>query len=89
MEDHNPRLKKLLLETVENQLADNDPSETKETLDRLVSQGITEDESKILIAQAVCVEIFDVMKHQTEFNLDRYLRNLKRLPKMPKELETE
>ncbi len=89
MEEQNPRLKELLLETVENQLTANDPPETKKTLDRLISQGITEYESKILIAQAVSVEIFDVLKNQHEFNIDRYLKNLKQLPEIPKELETE
>ncbi len=85
MEDYNPHLKAAFLETVENQLADNDPPETKETLDRLIAEGISEDDSKLLIAQAVCVEVFDVMKRQKEFDLDRYLKNLKRLPDEPEE----
>ncbi len=85
MEDYNPHLKAAFLETMESQLADNDPPETKETLDRLIAEGISEDDSKLLIAQAVCVEVFDVMKHQKDFNLDRYLKNLKRLPDEPEE----
>ena len=85
MEDYNPHLKAAFLETVENQLADNDPPETKETLYRLIAEGISEDDSKLFIAQAICVEVFDVMKHQKEFNLDRYLKNLKRLPDEPEE----
>ncbi|WP_300455417.1 hypothetical protein [Desulfobacula sp.] len=85
MEDYNPHLKAAFLETLENQLADNDPPETKETLDRLIAEGISEDDSKLLIAQAICVEVFDIMKHQKEFNLDRYLKNLKRLPDEPEE----
>ncbi len=83
MNDSNPHLKEAFLETVENQLADNDPPETKETLDRLVKQGIREEDAKLHIAQAVCVEVFDVMKHQKEFNAKRYLMNLKRLPDEP------
>ncbi len=84
MEDYNPHLKAAFLETVENQLADNDPPETQETLDRLIAEGISEGDSKLFIAQAVCVEVFDIMKHQKEFNLGRYLKNLKRLPDEPK-----
>jgi len=84
MEDHNPHLKAAFLETVDNQLADNDPPETKETLDRLINQGMTEEDAKIYIAQAVSVEIFDILKHQKEFNLERYLKNLKQLPDEPK-----
>lgn len=83
MNESNPHLKEAFLETVENQLADNDPPETKETLDRLVKQGISEDDAKLYIAQAVCVEVFDVMKHQKEFNKERYLKNLERLPEEP------
>lgn len=83
MKDHNPHLKTAFLETVENQLVDNDPPETRETLDRLIAQGMSEDDAKIYIAQAVSVEIFDILKHQREFNLDRYLKNLKQLPNEP------
>jgi len=83
MKKHNPHLKAAFLETVDNQLADNDPPETKETLDRLITQGMSEEDAKIYIAQAVSVEIFDIMKHQKEFNQDRYLKNLKRLPDEP------
>lgn len=85
MKEHNPHLKAAFLETVENQLADNDPPETTETLSRLVKQGISEEDAKLYIAQAVCVEVFDVMTHQKEFNGKRYLKNLKRLPKEPKQ----
>ena len=85
MKDHNPHLQAAFLETVENQLADNDPPETKETLDRLMGEGISEDDAKLYIAQAVCVEIFEIMTEQKEFNQERYLKNLKRLPKEPKQ----
>lgn len=85
MKEHNPHLKAAFLETVENQLADKDPPETKETLDRLVKQGISEEDAKLYIAQAVCVEVFDIMTLQKEFNEKRYLKNLKRLPKEPKQ----
>ena len=84
MDDHNPHLKASFLEIVDNQLVENDPPEARKTLDRLVKQGTSEDDAKLYIAQAVCVEVFDVMTHQKEFNLKRYLKNLKRLPKEPK-----
>ena len=84
MNDSNPYLNAAFLETVENQLADNDPPETQETLDRLMKQGISEEDAMLYIAQAITIEVFDTMKHQHEFNLDRYLKNLKRLPKEPK-----
>jgi len=85
MKDHDPHLKAVFLEIVENQLADNNPPETRETLDRLIARGISEDDSKRYIAQAILVEIYDILKYKNEFRLDRYLKNLKRLPKEPKE----
>jgi len=85
MKKSNPRLKRSFLAVVEKQLDANDPPETRETLKRLISEGVSEEAAKIYIAQAVCVEVFHVLKHKQEFNLQRYLRNLKRLPEEPEE----
>lgn len=85
MESENPHLKAAFLEVVNNQIANNDPPETRQTLDRLISAGISEEDARILIAQAVCVEMYDVMKNQKTFNRERYLRNLKKLPEEPEE----
>jgi len=85
MEKSNPRLKRAFLEVVENQLEANDPPETRETLKRLTSEGVSEDNAKIYIAQAVCMEVYLALKHKQEFNLPRYLKNLKRLPEEPGE----
>ena len=73
------------MEVVENQIMDNDPPEAKETLDRLMSEGISEEDAKIYLAQAVCVEIWDTMANQKEFNIERYVRNLRNLPREPSE----
>ena len=78
-------MKAAYLEVVDNQLRDNDPPETKETFDRLVEEGFSEEDAKILIAQAVCLETFCMLKHHEKFNLERYVRNLKGLPKEPEE----
>jgi hypothetical protein len=83
MEEHNPQLKAAVLEVVDNQLTDNVPPETKATLTCLIKQGMTEEDAKIYIGQAVSIEIFDILKHQNEFNTDRYLKNLKQLPNEP------
>ena len=85
MKKHNPQLQAAFLETVENQLADNDPPETRETYDRLIKQGISEKDAKLYIAQAVCIEVFEIMTEQKEFNQERYLKNLKQLPKEPEQ----
>jgi hypothetical protein len=41
------------LEVVENQIRDNDPPETRQTLDRLLAEGYTADEARRLISTAV------------------------------------
>ena len=81
----NPYLRATFLEIVKNQLKANDPPETKETFNRLVAQGLSEEDAKVCIAQAVCVETFDMLKYKRPFNLKRYVKNLQRLPKPPQE----
>jgi len=85
LEESNPRLKASFLEVVDNQLKANDPQETRQTLDRLIAQGISQEDAKIYIAQAVCVEVFNILKHNQPSDQARYLRNLQRLPKEPLE----
>jgi hypothetical protein len=79
-EKHNPLLKALFLETVDAQLRNNDPPETRETFDRLRANGIGEKDAKVLIASAVAVETYQIMKSGTPFNHERFVRNLKQLP---------
>ncbi len=81
----NPRLKAVYLEVVNNQLTANDPPETKKAFDRLIAEGYSEDETKVLIAQAVCVETYHMLKNGQEFNLERFAKNLERLPQEPEE----
>jgi hypothetical protein len=84
-QDFNPRLKAHFLQVVQNQLDENDPPETKQTYDRLISAGISDEDARIYIAQAVCVEVWDCLHNQNAFNLQRFVKNLNRLPKEPEE----
>ena len=85
MEEHNPHLKAAFMEVVENQIRDGDPPETRETLERLKSEGVSDDDARIYIGQAVCIEVWDILKNKKEFNMERFLHNLKNLPDEPKE----
>ena len=67
-----PRLKKLLLEVVENQLRNNDPPITRITFDRLISDGYTKVEAKERIAAAVIGQIYDMLRDGKSFNLEEY-----------------
>ena len=79
----NPRLKATILEVVDNQLRANDPPETRFTLERLMAEGYSENAAKELIGCVVTSEIFDVMKNEEEFNLQRYVCALNKLPQLP------
>lgn len=71
-EQTNPRLKKLLLEVVENQLRNNDPPITRITFDRLISDGYTKVEAKERIAAAVIGQIYDMLRDGKSFNIEEY-----------------
>jgi len=77
------RVRKAILDVVENQLRNLDPPATKETLDRLISQGVEEEEARRLIGCVVASEIFDILKHKQPFDQDRYVIALRKLPELP------
>lgn len=81
--EENKYLKYAILEVVENQLDANDPPETRRTLVRLMSEGYSEEDAKNLIGCVVTSEIFDVMKNQKHFDLERFVKALNDLPKIP------
>ena len=66
-------------------MRDSDPPEARQTFERLMGEGISRDNAKIYIGQAVSVEMWDAFKNQKKFNLERYLRNLENLPDEPSE----
>ena len=69
-----------LIEVIENQLADGNPIKAKETLMRLMMTGTPREDAVAMMACAVAIEIFDVMKNDNEFDLKRYSENLDALP---------
>lgn len=69
-----------LIEIIENQLEDGNPIKVKETLMRLMMTGTPRDEAVAMMACAMSIEIFDVMKNNGEFNLKRYSEHLDQLP---------
>jgi peroxiredoxin family protein len=80
--EKNPYLNTAILEVVDNQITANDPPETTQTLERLKKEGYSEKEAIELIACVVSVEIFDILKTKEEFNLERFVKALNKLPKM-------
>lgn len=69
---YNPRLKKLLLEVVENQMRNNDPPVTRATLERLTAAGYSEMQAKEKIAAVVIGYIYDAMHDGRPFDAAKY-----------------
>ncbi len=78
-----PQLTAAILEAVDNQLRDLNPPETKETYDRLIASGISDKEARRLIAVALSAEMFEVLKNKQDYNPQRYIASLRKLPKLP------
>ena len=72
-----------IVEAVENQLDDNNPPETKQTLDRLIESGESRENAIRYITCALSVEIFGALKNKEPYNNERYINNLKALPELP------
>lgn len=85
--ESNPQLQAAIMKVVENQLRNNDPPQTGQTFKRLIEAGHSEKEAKRLIACVVSAEIFDVLKKNEPFKLDRFIKCLNKLPAMPWEKE--
>ena len=69
---------------VENQLRRGDPPETRQTLDRLVADGLDAEEAHRLIGCVVEREIFGVIGDGGTPNKARFVAALHRLPKLPR-----
>ncbi len=78
-EAYNPRLKKLLIEVVENQMRDNDPPITKMTFKRLTAAGYTQQQAKEKIAAVVIGHIYDAMHDGKTFDAEKYDAELRAL----------
>lgn len=76
-------LRRAFREILENQMQGNDPQETRETYERLVSQGFPEAAVWRLLSTVVATEMFEVLKHGRGFDLARDVDRLKALPKRP------
>ncbi len=79
----NDILREQISEIVKNQIENNDPPETKITYKQLIGKGFNDLQSRQMIGQCVAVELFEIIKMKKTFDNDRYIRNLKNLPKEP------
>ena len=83
MSSYNPVLQAAIYELIDNQLRDGTPLETRQTLERLISEGHTPQEARRLIACAVVSEILDILQRHEPYDEAHYTAALRRLPTMP------
>ena len=79
----NENLREQIFEIIRNQLKKNDPPETKITYDRLLKKGFDDFQTRQMIGQCLAIELFDLFKFGKPYNNERYIKNLKALPKEP------
>lgn len=68
----NLRLKKTVLEIVDNQLKANDPPCTKSTYEKLLEAGYSISEAKDKIGAVILTEIYDILKEGKTFDEEKY-----------------
>jgi hypothetical protein len=76
-------LRSAIFEVINNQIRDGTPPETKETYDRLLSEGYSEEDVMKYIGAVVSSEIFAVLKEGRMYDKESYVAALKALPRLP------
>jgi len=71
------------MDIVDNQLRDNTPPETRQTLERLVADGHTLEDARRLTGCVVSTEIYDILTRHLPFDETAYVAALQRLPILP------
>ena len=75
----NLRLKKMVLEVVDNQIRANEPPITQITYRRLQALSYTNQQAKEKIAAVLLEEMYDVLKYNKPFDGERYTKSLESL----------
>ncbi|HEX9018155.1 MAG TPA: DUF1841 family protein [Anaerolineaceae bacterium] len=70
----------LFHQMVENQIAEDDPPAVRQVMRVLLQKGLKEHEAAHAIASVIAFEIFDMMKNNRMFDVQRYIRELRKLP---------
>jgi peroxiredoxin family protein len=78
-----------MFEAIGNQMRDRTPPETKQTYDRLKSEGFGHVETMKLIGCALTSEMFYVLKEERVYDEERYKKLLHALPELPWDAEDE
>ncbi len=77
--DDGLNLQKIIIQSVEVQIRDNDPPATKATFERLVAGGYDEATAKDMIASVIAEEIYLRMKENKTINEETFAARLAEL----------
>lgn len=80
---NDPVLHAALMEMVNRQIAENDPPETRETVERLLAEGYSPEHARRLIGFLIARELTRSMVYQKPFNRKGFIECLHRLPEIP------
>jgi len=83
MEPESDFAREAIFEAIENQIRDNNPPITRETFNRLITEGYSKIEAMKLIGFCLANEISEIMNNNQLFNEERYSQNLRNLPDLP------
>ena len=83
--ENEQRIEEAILVIAEKQLKENNPAETKITLDRLMATGESRENAMRYISTVLSLEVFEMMKDKVVFNEERYVNKLRALPELPDE----
>jgi hypothetical protein len=75
------------MDILDNQVRDNTPPETRQTLERLVAAGHSLEDARRLIGCVVSTQIYDILAQHRPFDQAAYVAALRRLPTLPWEDE--
>jgi hypothetical protein len=79
-EQASPEVLRVLRQAVLEQVANNDPPETANTLARLQNEGMSEDEAVRWIAAALLQEMSVILRENRPYDRESYVAALNRLP---------
>lgn len=80
---HDPMLHAMIMRMVDQQIADRNPPETRETVERLLAEGYSPEYIRRMIGFLLARELTREMLYQKPFNTKRFIDNLRRLPEVP------
>lgn len=76
----NQRIKNAINAVIEQQIAERNPPETLETIERLQVEGFSEEEAYTLVGHLVSLEVAEELAGEEGLNMQRYIAALERLP---------